>query len=162
MASCNFSVDIEAPIETVWLLTQSPARRPEWDYRIIKAELVDASAPQKGAKFRSIGRLFGPFQLEMEYVTVEPNQRSAVRLVASKGIPFKSGGGSWHYKDLGNGRSRFSTNIRMKTNRSWFGNIADRYILEPFLKWMTIKSLKKLKAVAEADYQNLNMQVRKI
>jgi hypothetical protein len=135
------------------LLTQNPARRHEWDYRIQKAELIDANEPRKGAKFRSMGSLLGPFQLEMVYVTAELNQRSAVKLVGSKGLPFKSGGGSWHYKDLGNGRSRFETNIRMKTDNTWVGKIVDRFCLQPFLKWMTLKSMKKLKAVAENDYK---------
>jgi hypothetical protein len=151
MANCKLAIEIDAPIEVVWDLTQDPKRRAEWDFRIKEAELLDATSPRKGAKFRSRGSLIGGFELKMEYVTVELYRRSAVKLLESKGVPFKSGGGSWHYRSLDTGKTCFETNIRMMTGTSMFDKFVDYWFAGPFLKWMTLKSLKKLKIVAEAD-----------
>jgi len=152
VANCKVSIDINAPVESVWLLTQNPNRRPEWDFRIKKAELLDASLLQKGAKLRSRGSLFGSFEIEIVYVTVEPNKRSAVKVQKFKGLPFVSGAGSWRYTKLDEGRCKFETHLIMNTKDSWAGKLLDRIIMQPFLLWMTNKSLKKLKYVAERDY----------
>lgn len=116
------------------MLTQKPNRRSEWDFRIKKAEFLEEVLLQKGTKLRSKGSLFAPFEIELVYVTVEPNKkRSAVKVKTFKGLPFVSGAGSWRYTKLNEGRYKFETSLIMNTKNSWVGKLLGRLIMQPFL-----------------------------
>ncbi|WP_123043108.1 SRPBCC family protein [Cohnella candidum] len=151
MARCEMAVEIDAPVETVWALTQNAGRRPEWDYRILKVTLLNAESPDTGVKLRSEGKMGRRFHLDMEYVAFEPNRRSAVKMLKIAGMPFAGGGGSWRYEAIAPGKSRFQTTIQMNPKPSAIMRWADKRLLEPMLKWMTKRSLNQLKLVAEAD-----------
>jgi hypothetical protein len=151
MAKCDFSIEIGAPIDAVFALTQDPSRRKEWDFRITGAKLLNAERPNKGVRMRSEGRFGGAFAVEMEYVAFEPGRGSAVKVVRAEGLPFIRGGGSWKYENLGEGRCRFRTTLQMFPADRPLSKLADRWVLEPFLAWMTRKSLRALKAVAERE-----------
>jgi hypothetical protein len=153
MAGCELELEIDAPVALVWSLTQDAARRPEWDYRITRVELLSAAAPDKGVKLRSEGSFtgMGSFHTDLEHVVFEPGKRSAVKLLGGRGLPFVSGGGSWRYEQLAGDRCRFRTTLQMHTRRTWYSAAADRLLLEPFLRWMTRRSLRQLKRLAEAE-----------
>jgi hypothetical protein len=75
MARCEMQVEINAPVETAWALTQNAKRRPERDFRVNKVELLGTDTPNKGVKLRSEGSMLGRFSFDMEYV---PSSRTAV------------------------------------------------------------------------------------
>lgn len=151
MAGCEYRIEINAPAEIVWAMTQDCGKRPSWDYRISRVSLVGAEAAGKGVTVRSEGSMLGPFLIEMQYVAFEPYSRSAVKLTRVKGMPIEGGGGSWRYERLENGGCRFTTKLQFMPRKMPFAKAADRLVLEPVIRWMTRKSLAKLKMVCEEE-----------
>ena len=152
MAKYDTSIDIDAPIEIVWALTQSAERRPEWDGRVSRVELLNADTQKKGTIMRTLGKAWGrPFYFDLETVVFEPGSKCAVVLVGSKGMPFVKGGGTWKYEELGDTRCRFRATQNFTPKDTLLGRIADRFMYQSYLARMTEQSLKLLKKVAEAD-----------
>ena len=152
MAKYDTSIDIDAPIEIVWALTQSAERRPEWDGRVNRVELLNADTQKKGTIMRTLGKAWGrPFYFDLETVVFEPGSKCAVVLVGSKGMPFVKGGGTWKYEELGDTRCRFRATQNFTPKDTLLGRIADRFMYQSYLARTTEQSLKLLKKVAEAD-----------
>ncbi|WP_123041553.1 SRPBCC family protein [Cohnella candidum] len=152
MARYDTSIEIDAPVELVWTLTQSAERRPEWDGRVQWVELLNAETQKKGTVMRTLGSTWGrPFYFDLETVVFEPCRRCAVVLVGSKGMPFVKGGGTWKYEELGESRCRFRATQNFNAKNSLFGRIADKLFYQPYLERTTEQSLIRLKKVAEAD-----------
>jgi Polyketide cyclase / dehydrase and lipid transport. len=152
MARYDTSIEIDAPIELVWALTQSPERRPEWDSRVQRVELLNADTQRKGTIMRTLGQSWGkPFYFDLETVVFEPGRKCAVMLVGSKGMPFVKGGGTWRYEELGASRCRFQATQNFTPKDTWLGRIADRLLYQPYLARTTEQSMRLLKQLAEAD-----------
>ncbi|MFD0671133.1 SRPBCC family protein [Cohnella sp. GCM10027633] len=152
MAKFDIAIEIEAPVELVWVLTQSAERRPEWDSRVERVSLLNAETQQKGAVMRTIGRSWGKaFHMDLETVAFENCRRCAVVLVGSEGLPFAKGGGTWKYEELGETRCRFRATQNFTPEDTRFGRFADRWLYQRYLARTTRQSLALLKKIAEAE-----------
>lgn len=152
MAKFDIAIEIDAPIEVVWILTQSAERRPEWDSRVERVELLNADSQQKGAVMRTIGKAWGkPFHMDLKTVAFDICQRCAVVLVGANGMPFDKGGGTWKYEALGDSRCRFRATQNFSPKDTRFGRFADRWLYQPYLARTTKKSLHRLKKIAETE-----------
>lgn len=152
MARYDTSIEIDAPVEVVWALTQSAERRPEWDGRVERVELLNADTQKKGTIMRTLGSAWGkPFYFDLETVVFEACSKCSVTLVGSRGMPFVKGGGTWKYEELGESRCRFRATQNFNPRDTLLGRIADKLLYQPYLVRTTNQSLIRLKKVAEAD-----------
>lgn len=156
MATFDIAIEIDAPIELVWVLTQSAERRPEWDARVERVELLNSESQQKGTIMRTVGKAWGrPFYMDLKTVAFDIGQRCAVVLVGAEGMPFDKGGGTWKYEELGESRCRFRATQNFTPKDTRFGKFADRWLYQPYLARTTKQSMLRLKRIAETEARRM-------
>lgn len=161
MAKFDIDIEIDAPVEVVWVLTQSAQRRPEWDVRVTRAELLNADDQRKGTIMRTIGKAWGKsFHMDLETVVFDIGQRCTVLLVGAQGLPFAKGGGTWKYEELGETRCRFRATQSFSPNATRLGRLADRWLYQPYLARTTRQSLLRLKRLAESEAKRMQAHGR--
>lgn len=155
MARIALEIEIAAPVAVVWEITQSPARRVEWDFRVTHAELVTPTPVGKGSRLRTSGHMVVPFSYLVEYGLFVPYRKTTIQIRETKGLPLENGAGSWTYEALDGDRTRFRTSVTLTLRKTPFRDLLDRLWLAPFFRWTTQRSLRKLKRIAEQEWQQL-------
>ena len=80
MSTVEFSVEVEAPPETVWQVASDPRNLPQWDKHIVRVDLP-ADGMQRGARYDVVMGLMGvQTTVHAEVLEWEPPWRSSVRL----------------------------------------------------------------------------------
>lgn len=161
MAKFDMTIEIDAPVELVWALTQSAERRPEWDRRVERVELLNAESQRKGTIMRTIGKAWGrPFHMDLETVGFDIGRRCSVLLVGAQGMPFVKGGGTWKYEQLEENRCRFRATQNFGAKDTRLGRLVDRWMYQPYLVRTTRQSLALLKKIAEVEAKQSHSSVR--
>jgi ligand-binding SRPBCC domain-containing protein len=80
MTTVEFSVEVEAPPETVWGVASDPGNLPQWDKHIVRVELPPGGM-QRGAAYDIVMGLMGvQTRVHATVLEWEPPWRSSVRL----------------------------------------------------------------------------------
>ncbi|MFJ5233416.1 hypothetical protein ACIQBJ_26405 [Kitasatospora sp. NPDC088391] len=144
---------IRAELERVWELTQDPAQHQRWDARFSRIEYVDGAA--EPVRFRYwLGWSRGP-ALTGTGVTTAQRERadgsrvSALRFASDSGwSPLQEGAGYWRYL-VGGGGVTFITGYDYRTWRWPGGGWCDRWVVRPWVGWLTAWSFDRLRLWAE-------------
>ena len=146
MPTFRQSIDIAAPAERLFALTQDYAHRLDWDPFLKSAELLDG-AMEAGVGVRAWCVAHSGLGMETEYVTYEPPRVAAVRMTRGPRV-LASFAGSWRFEPAG-----------AKT-RVWFSYHLEarprclRWLLNPLLQRVfardTRRRLQALRRAAEA------------
>ena len=157
------SIDIDAPMDEVWRLTQDTALHPRWDLRFSSIEPV-AGLPGGGQRFRYERRLPGHV-LAGTGTSVGEKRRpdgtrtSALRFTTPDRLsPLGDGRGYWRYEPLADG-VRFTTGYDY---RPGWGGRADRLLLRRVIGWMTAWSFDRLRIWAERGEEPERWPVRSV
>jgi len=145
----HVEVDIAAPMERVWALTQDPASHSRWDLRF-SAITPTASASDGIQRFtyeRSvlIHTIAGTGVSLGERFRPDGTRTSALRFSTNDRLsPLQSGRGYWRYTPLPNGGIRFVTGFDYD---SGWGPID--VVVRPVIGWATAWSFDRLRIWAE-------------
>ncbi|MFD0277583.1 hypothetical protein ACFVHB_27250 [Kitasatospora sp. NPDC127111] len=156
---------IRAPMDVLWELTQVPEAHERWDARFTRiryAEDVhaeDAPDPPGLVRFRYwLGLPVGP-ALTGTGVTVAERHRpdgsriSALRFAADGGLsPLQEGAGYWRYTPAGSPTDESVLFVTGYDYRGWRlpgGVWLDRWLVRPFVGWLTAWSFDRLRLWAE-------------
>ena len=144
------SIDIAAPMDEVWRLTQDTQQHTRWDLRFSSIEPV-ADLPGGGHRFRYELKLPG-HTLAGTGTTVGEKRRpdgartSALRFTTPDRLsPLGAGRGYWRYEPTDAG-VRFSTGYDYQPG---WGSLADRWLLRRLIGWLTAWSFDRLRIWAE-------------
>lgn len=120
------SIEIDAPADRLFELTQDYRRRLAWDPFLKSAELVGgATAAAVGVKAYCVAK--NGYGMETEYVSFNPPRACAVKM--TRGPWFLAAfAGSWRFEELGPHRTRVAFRYRLKAWPGW----ADRW----FAPWL--------------------------
>ncbi|WP_230486725.1 SRPBCC family protein [Nocardioides anomalus] len=144
------SVDIAAPVDEVWRLTQDTDLHPRWDARFSAIEPV-ADLPGGGQRFRYELRLPGRVLAGTgttlgEKWRPDGTRTSALRFTTPDRLsPLGDGRGYWRYEPTASG-VRFTTGYDY---RPGWGGLADRIVLRRAVGWLTAWSFDRLRIWAE-------------
>jgi hypothetical protein len=157
------SIDIAAPIDEVWRLTQETGSHPRWDLRFSSITPV-AELPGGGTRFRYELRLPGHV-LAGSGTTIgekrgpDGSRTSALRFTTPDRLsPLGDGRGYWRYEPTVDG-VRFTTGYDY---RPGWGRLADRLVLRRFVGWMTAWSFDRLRIWAERGEEPERWPVRSV
>jgi ribosome-associated toxin RatA of RatAB toxin-antitoxin module len=133
------AIDIPAPVEWLFDLTQDYARRLDWDPFLVKAELHGEHA-DVGVRAWCVSRL-PRWGMETEYVTFQRPKVVAVKM--TKGPPIlRMFAGSWRFEARGQ-LTRVTFRYRFETRPAFLAPLAERAFT-----WDTGKRLAGLRAYA--------------
>lgn len=146
---------IRADMERLWELTQDPSQHQRWDARFSRITYVDGAAEPVRFRYR-LGPARGP-ALTGTGVTATQRGRadgsrvSALRFAADSGwSPLQEGAGYWRYvvRDGGAGVV-FITGYDYRSWRWPGGAWCDRWVVRPWVGWLTAWSFDRLRLWAE-------------
>jgi hypothetical protein len=106
MARIEESIEIAASPASVFRLCHEPEKRPDWDERVTRVELLTSRPVRQGTLVRVDAGRAGEalFSWDGEYVGFQYSISSTVKVLdAAPSSPFKSGGESWQFVALGGG-----------------------------------------------------------
>jgi hypothetical protein len=106
MARIEVSVDIAAPRTDVFLFCHNLDRRPEWDDRVVGAELITQAPLRRGSLIRIDAGRSGRFKYtwEAELVNYQLPSSSTMKVIdAAPSSPFKSGTEHWEFSQTADG-----------------------------------------------------------
>lgn len=95
------SVEIGAPVETVFAYVEDAARLKDWVYGLHQVEPVSGPLRGEGATYDGMVRLGVPLRSTVRCTGYEPNRR--VEISSIRGIQNTQ---RWTFNDLGHGRTR--------------------------------------------------------
>jgi len=142
-------VKIDAPLETVWALTQDPEQHVRWDVRFSR---IVPTTPTPGGATRftytrrtPIGTVAGDGVSIGESARPDGSRTSALRFATTdRRSPIRAGRGYWRYTPDGDG-VRFVTGYDY--DPGW-GRVLDR-VARPVLGWATAWSFDRLRLWVE-------------
>jgi hypothetical protein len=144
------SIDIDAPVDEVWRLTQDTDLHPRWDARF-SSITPTAELQGGGRRFRYELRLPGHL-LAGEGTTVgekcrpDGTRTSALRFTTNDRLsPLGDGRGYWRYEQTASG-VRFTTGYDY---RPGWSRLADRLVIRRSVGWLTAWSFDRLRIWAE-------------
>ena len=147
-------IDIDAPMERVWTLTQDPAAHSRWDLRFSHITHTEPTADgaQRFDYERSLGihtiRGTGISAGEREHG--DGSRTSALRFTTADRLsPLRDGRGYWRYVPTAAG-VRFSTGYDYQPG---WGAALDRLMMRRLIGWMTAWSFDRLRIWAETDVE---------
>ena len=143
-------IDIDAPIERVWELTQDAAHHVRWDLRFsqIEPDRVDASGVTAFTYARRIPlhTILGTGVSLGERERPDGTRTSALRFdTADRLSPIRAGRGYWRYRGLPDGGTGFTTGYDYSPG---WGRLLD-LLARPMLGWATAWSFDRLRIWAE-------------
>lgn len=147
----HVEIDIDAPIERIWELTQDTDLHPRWDLRFSRITPRDTDAAgtrsftyERSTPFRTVrgtGVSLG------ERRRPDGTRTSALRFSTRDRLsPIRGGRGYWRYVPLPDGRVRFVTGYDY--DPGW--GPAD-ILVRPLIGWATAWSFDRLRIWAERD-----------
>lgn len=148
MGHVHETIEINAPMETVWALAADARRLPEWQGNVVEVKGISGAMDEVGTKYTSVGRLLGR-QLE---ATFEITKVDKPHLLENKGtIPGGGhGSGSFHLEPHGTGTT-FTVDIDVELPLGILGGVVDRLFAERTLERDIHHGLETLKALCEAE-----------
>jgi hypothetical protein len=144
-------IDIRAPLDRVWQLTQTPSLHQQWDLRFSTIEYLprpDPQAPQRFLYATRIGlglRIQGEGETVGSHDSASGERTSALKFWSDdpKSL-IRSGSGYWKYVPSSDG-VRFLTLYDYQTRFGVIGRLFDRMIFRPLLAWATAWSFDRLR-----------------
>jgi ribosome-associated toxin RatA of RatAB toxin-antitoxin module len=139
-------IQIEVAQAAVFALTQDYYLRLEWDPFLRDLRFLDgATGPAPGVRVwvRAHNRL----QMQVEYVTVQPPERVAVRMVRGPFF-FQAFAGTWLFKRVSERSTRVIFRYGFQTRWRWLRPLLDRIIAAVFAREITAR-VNALKHAAE-------------
>lgn len=106
MARIEEQIDIAASSPSVFSFCHDPAKRPQWDERVLRVEVLTASPVRQGTLIRVDAGRSGRFLFSWdgEYASYRYPQGSTVQVLdAAPSSPFKSGSEKWQFSSSGDG-----------------------------------------------------------
>jgi len=145
---------IDAPIDRVWALTQTPDLHEKWDLRFTEIRYLprpDPAQPQKftyetrvgfGLKIRGEGESVG----ECHSAGGDRSSSLKFRSADAKSL-IREGSGYWKYVPMGTGGAavRFLTQYDYTVRFGAAGRMLDRGVFRPLLGWATAWSFDRLR-----------------
>ena len=151
MARIDVSIDIAASRTDVFRLCHDLSRRPEWDERVVKAELITRSPLRRGSLVRIDEGRSGQFKFtwEGEYVSYQLPSSSTVNVIdAAPSSPFKTGAEHWDFSQTAGGTNL--TIVWKYEPRGILSRISDTLGGRSATRNAIRRSLANLKTLAEA------------
>ncbi len=150
MARIEEHVEIAAAPANVFRFCHDPARRPEWDERVIRVELLTNPPVRRGTLFRVDAGRSGRFAFtwDAEYTEFQFPTSSTVRVLdAALSSPFGTGSESWQFSSVSGG-TRFTLVWDYKP-RGFLARLADALGRRASTRRAIRRSLANLKAILE-------------
>ena len=139
-------IQIDVAPAAVFALTQDYYLRLEWDPFLRDLRLLDgATAPAPGVRVWVRSR--NGLELQVEYVTVDPPERVAVRMVRGPFF-FEHFAGTWLFRPVNGGSTRVVFRYGFRTRWPWARPIVDRLVAAVFARDITAR-VNALKHAAE-------------
>jgi len=146
---------IQAPLDTVWRLTQDPVAHVRWDARFTAIRPV---------RLRPDGAQEFDYELDLVVHTIRgtgvslgtregPRGERTSALVFDSDdrvSPLQAGRGYWRYLPTESG-VRFITGYDYEPGWGRLGRILDRLVIRRFVWWLTARSFDRLRIWAESD-----------
>jgi hypothetical protein len=151
MARIEAFVDIAARSMEVFRFCHDLERRPEWDERVVHAEMVTPPPLRTGSVIRIDAGRSGQYQFtwDAEYTRYHVPSESAVRVLdAAPSSPFRTGTETWRFEHTGS-----STNFILVWEyepRGLLARIGDALGRRAATRRAIERSLENLKAMIEA------------
>lgn len=142
---------VRAPLDALWVNTQTPALHEQWDLRFSSIEYLARDTTAGPQRFRYATRI--GFGLEVSGEGETTGRRDLPDGSATSALTFASdsplsiireGGGYWKYVPTPDG-IRFLTWYDYRTRFGAMGEIFDRMIFRPLLGWATAWSFDRLR-----------------
>ena len=125
-------VQIDVARAAVYALTQDYYLRLEWDPFLRDLRFLDgATGPAPGVRVWVRAR--NGLQMQVEYVTVEPPERVAVRMVRGPFF-FENFAGTWLFRAVGEGSTRVVFRYGFRTRWRWPRPVLDRIVAAVFAR----------------------------
>jgi len=152
MPRIEHHIDIAAAPSTVFRFCHDPARRPDWDERVVGVELLTSSPVRRGTLVRIDAGRAGKFLYcwDAEYAEFQFPHNSTLRVLdAAPSSPFNAGSESWQFSAVG-GSTRF-TLVWDYQPRGLFARILDALGRRAATRRAIHSSLANLKTLIEAN-----------
>ena len=151
-------IEIAAPLDRVWRLTQQPDLHQRWDLRFSQIEYLPRASDREPQQFlyqTRIGfglRIRGTGVSIAQRATAEGDTTSSLRFHSSdwKSL-IRTGSGYWRYIPTPTGL-RFLTWYDYEVRHGWLGRFVDR-LFRPLIGWATAWSFDCLRLWAEEKQQ---------
>lgn len=149
-------IEIAAPLERVWALTQRPEVHKRWDLRFSEINYLPRSAEQEPQQFLYATRI--GLGLQVRGTGESVGKRFTESGAASSSLRFSSGdpkslittgSGYWRYIPIETG-TRFLTWYDYRARYGVIGRAVDR-LFRPLMAWATAWSFDRLRLWAEQD-----------
>jgi hypothetical protein len=147
-------IEIDAPMDRVWQLTQDPAEHARWDLRF--SRITHTGLTDDGAQRFDYERSLGIHTIRGTGISAGEREHgngartSALRFTTEDRLsPLRDGRGYWRYAPTATG-VRFSTGYDYAPG---WGVLLDRLVLRRFIGWMTAWSFDRLRIWAETGVE---------
>jgi hypothetical protein len=147
-------IEIAAPMDRVWALTQDPAEHSRWDLRF--SRITHTGPTADGAQRFDYERSLGVHTIRGTGISAgerehgDGSRTSALRFTTSDRLsPLRDGRGYWRYTPT-------PTGVRFVTGYDYvpgWGVMLDRLVLRRFIGWMTAWSFDRLRIWAETGVE---------
>jgi hypothetical protein len=146
------TVVINAPREYVWQVIQDPARRTEWDDRVVSVRQLNSGPLGRGGRLEVITSMYGlDFPAVLEFVNWNYPARSAMKSIEIGG-GISSVAGSWNFDENPDGSTTWTTTIILNEEPGLLGKLMIGLLAKTF-EQLTKKSQKNLKRLIEGEYR---------
>jgi hypothetical protein len=143
-------IDIAASPSAVFRFCHDIAKRPEWDERMVRLELISPAPIRKGTLIQIDEGRGGTFlySWEGEYEAFRFPSGSKVRVLdAAPSSPFRAGSEEWQFNAVGGGTR--VTLVWEYTTRHFVASILDLLVRRAATRRAIRRSLANLKAIIE-------------
>ncbi len=153
-------IAIDAPLDRVWELTQSPALHQRWDLRFTEIKYLPRGTQDEPQCFLYETRI--GFGVAIRGTGESVATRTWLNGEAISSLKFYSsdpkslireGAGYWRYLPLQNGGLRFLTWYDYRVRFGWMGRVIDTAVFRPLMGCATAWSFDRLRLWAENDLQ---------
>jgi len=151
MPQIREQIEIAASPSDVFRFCHDTDKRPAWDERVVRMELLTSAPVRRGTLIRvEVGRS-GKFLFtwEGEYADFQHLSSSTAKVLdAAPSSPFKTGSEKWQFAREGSG-TRFTLTWDYQP-RNWLARIADSVWRQAATRRAIRRSLSNLKTLIEA------------
>ena len=151
--SIYVQIDIRAPIDEVWRLSQTPDLHQQWDLRFTEIRYLPRADPKEAQRFLYATRIGFGLAIRGAGETVGSRESDAGQ--RSSALKFWSddpkslilvGSGYWKYVLVEDGRkTRFLTSYDYEVRFGAIGRALDRLVFRPLMGWATAWSFDRMR-----------------